>query len=749
MNLGFKKNSICKISNILNIILLPAAWVIAIGITGCTSAKVNFAPPPIIQKADGLASAGKFRAVVIDDMDNDGKLDIVGGASSPGRVTINYGDGKGGISGPRNFSITGDVRSVAVLDVNEDGLADIVFSVQKESSGIRVLLNQSRRQWKLAKGPIEINKYEGIKTADINGDGHMDIIAANATSATQGGIQVWLGDGKGKWPVESGPTISGKYMDVLVADFNHDGNLDLIGSGWGTHGALRFWLGDGTGNWSSTNPLEKGSYYGLSIGDLNSDGHFDILAGSHRKGVRIFLGNGRGEFSRLMSPAEVINRRAKGQKNTAAGVGELPRSEKNRSYWHVLALDLDQDGRDDIIAGSLDSRGIRAWRSLGRKGWKTIKGAFPSNGNYYGMAVADLDEDQSLDIFAASFGEGIKIWPGKDEAFKIVHQPVERLKPSESLTSSTAPLENDVYKTVAGIAEYKIDSGDTVEITFWEGTVSQKEEILVRPNGKISFGFVEDLSVKGLTASELDDRLTAYLKEYEKKPRIDVVVKNYNSKFVQVMGAIQYHGENSGTGKYRLKGKTTVLEMIARAGGPSQNANLNDVRIRRKNGQLVSLNLFKTINQGDLSQDLVVNDGDLVFIPTMAEKGNRVYVFGEVEKPGAYTFSGTNFRLFDAISEAGGATVFASAESTRIVRGDPTRPEFINANLKSLIENGDQSQNMLLAGGDLVYVPRSGWGDINLANKRIRPLMELILWPARTIIDWYNAGDIISTGSTN
>jgi protein involved in polysaccharide export with SLBB domain len=102
--------------------------------------------------------------------------------------------------------------------------------------------------------------------------------------------------------------------------------------------------------------------------------------------------------------------------------------------------------------------------------------------------------------------------------------------------------------------------------------------------------------------------------------------------------------------------------------------------------------------------------------------------------------------LFDAISEAGGATVFASTESTRVVRGDPTRPELINANLKSLIEEGDQSQNMLLAGGDLVYVPRSGWGDINLVNKRIRPLMEMILWPARTIIDWYNATDLISTG---
>ncbi|UCD80353.1 MAG: VCBS repeat-containing protein [Desulfobacterales bacterium] len=749
MKLACKKYRFGYILKLVKILPLLAAWSTVICISGCVRNVEDSAPPSAIPKADGVASAGKFRAVAIEDMDNDGKLDIVGGASSPGMIAINYGDGKGGISKPQNVTVVGDVRSVAVADINEDGLPDIVFSVQKESSGIRVLLNQSKRQWKLEKGPVEINKYEGIKTADINGDGHFDIIAANATSTTQGGVQVWLGDGKGNWPIESGPTISGIYMDVLVADLNQDGNLDLIGSGWGTHGALRIWLGDGTGNWSSTNPLEKGNYYGLSIGDLNSDGHFDIFAGSHRKGARIFLGDGLGGFHRIFSPAEVLERRVKVQAKTAAGVGELPPPEKHRSFWQVLALDLDKDGRDDILAGSLDSQGVRAWRNLGNKGWKTMDDVFPSNGTYYGMAIADLDEDERMDICAASFGEGIKIWSGKDGGFKIDQQQIEQLKSPDSRKYSTAPFENDVYKTIEGRDEYKIDPGDILEVTFWEGTAAQKEEILVRSDGKISFGFVEDLDIKGLTASELDRKLTQYLNEYVKNPRIDVVVKKYNSKFVQVVGAVQSHGQGTGSGKYHLKGKSTVLEIISQAGGPSRDANLNDVRIRRKSGQMVSINLFKTINQGDLSQDLVVNDGDVVFIPTLAEKGNRVYVFGEVEKPGAYTFTGSNFRLIDAISEAGGSTLFASPESTRVVRGDPTRPEFIDVNLKSLIEEGDQSQNMVLASGDLVYVPRSGWGDINFVNQRVRPLLELLLWPARTIIDWHNAADIIKSGGSS
>ncbi len=730
--------------------LLLTAGAFAIGVSGCATQPETYTPQPPMLKADGLSLAGKFRSVAIKDLDNDGNLDVVGGASSPGMVTINYGDGSGGLSEPQYLPVKGDVRSVAVADINEDGLADIVFSVQKQSSGIMIWLNQSNRQWKLNKGPIGINKFEGLKTADVNGDGHMDIIAANATSSTQGGIQVWLGDGKGNWPIETGPTISGIYMDVLPGDLNHDGNLDLIGAGWGTYGALRVWLGDGTGNWSSTAPLERGSFYGLHIGDLNQDGNFDIFTGSYRKGVRIFTGDGRGDFASLMTPEQYLKRKVKGQGRTAAGVGEAPAPQKNRSYWTVLAVDLDEDGLVDIVAGSLDSDGIKAWRNRGEGRWSRFEDLFPSAGSYYEMAIDDLDNDDRMDICAASFGEGIKIWPGKEGNFKIVQQrQIEQSDSAEHQTGVPAPLENGVFKTINGVLEYKFGPGDTLEITLWEGTTPIREDILVREDGKISFGFVEDLSVKGMTSSELDRLLTTSFKEYIKNPRIDVVVKEYNSKFVRLSGAIASRGPGTGPGKYRLTGKTTALEMIIQYGGTTKDANLGNIRIRRKNGQTISLDLFKAINKGDLRQDLVLDDGDMVFVPTLEEGGNRVYVFGEVEKPGAYTFAGSDMHLFDAISKAGGTTVFASADATRVVRGDPASPEIITADLKSLIEEGNLSQNVVLASGDMVYVPRSGWGSINLYNKRIRPLFELMIWPARTVIDWYNAADIISTGSYN
>jgi WD40 repeat protein len=464
----------------IRIVLFLAVGAFLISVSGCATQPETVTPPPAMPKADGLSLAGKFRSVKIADLDNDGNLDIVGGASSPGMVTINYGDGKGGISEPQYLPIKADVRSVAVADINEDGLADIIFSVQQQISGIKVWMNQSGRQWKLRKGPGEIKKFEGIKTADINGDGHMDLIAANVTSATQGGIQVWLGNGKGNWPVETGPTISGKYMDALPVDLNHDGHLDLIGAGWGTYGALRVWLGDGTGRWSSTPILERGSYYGLSIGDLNQDGHFDIFTGSYKNGIRIFTGDGRGGFNALMTPDEYLKRKIKTQSKTAAGVGEAPAPKKNRSYWSVLALDLDQDGLMDIVAGSLDSDGIKAWRNRGGGRWSQLEKVFPVSGSYYEMAIDDLDGDDQMDLCAASFGEGIKIWPGKEGVLKIVQQhQIEDLNQSENRAGAQAPLENAVYKTINGVEEYKIGPGDTLEITLWEGTTPKREEILV------------------------------------------------------------------------------------------------------------------------------------------------------------------------------------------------------------------------------------------------------------------------------
>jgi polysaccharide export outer membrane protein len=748
-----KENRIVKlmINDLKNRLLVIGCM--ALIIMGCAQTK-SYDTSPGKLKSGGLATAGVFHSVVIDDLDGDGNLDVVGGASNTGEgalnrgiITINYGDGKGGISEPQILPVKAEVRSVAVADFNEDGLNDIVFSVQKASSGIRIWMNQSKRQWKGTEGPIGINKFQSVKAADVNGDGHMDVIAANMTSRNQGGIQVWLGNGKGGWLRESSPTIKGRFMDVALADFNGDGTLDLVGTGWGTFGALTVWLGDGAGHWSAAYRISEGSYYGISMADVDSDGNLDLLAGSYRAGPQIFLGDGRGSFMQTKSPADYMQGRALSHPEQYKDSEKEIYEHVEASFWTVLPFDFNADGRLDILASSANQMGIVGWQSRGENRWKLVTGQFPSSGTFYEMTSADLNSDGYPDICAASGGEGIKIWPGKaGVSFTARHMEIEQLTAKNRLAALEAPLENNVYVTVDGVAEYKIGPGDILEITLWNGNTPTKEEITVRQDGKISFGFVEDLAVNGLTISQFDDLLTRKFKEYVRKPRIDVVIKEYKSKSVTLLGALQDSGQGSGPGIYKLTGKTTLIEVITRVGGPHPNADLANIVVRRHDGRTLSLDLFRAIQQGKPEQDFILDDGDIVFLPTFDQNNNRVYVFGEVETPGAYDYTGAEMRLFDAISEAGGTTIYASQRNTKVVRGDPTRPEVISADLKSLVERGDQSQNVLLTTGDLVYVPRSGFGEINLFNKRIRPLMEMILWPARTVIDWYNAADIIKSG---
>ncbi len=698
-------------------------WLV-LALLGCAQTRSNDSPHGATSRqqqtrADGMAVSGKYRDVAAADLDKDGNLDIVGGAVEPGVISINYGDAGGALSQPQLLPVKGDVQSIAIGDFNEDGRADIAFSVQREASGIWLWMSEPGRRWSLTKGPVAVNQYRGIKIADVDEDGHADIVAANSTADTQGGIQIWLGTGTAQWRAEAGPTNTGTYMDVVVADFNTDGHLDVVGGGWGRDGSLRIWFGDGTGAWSPAEPLATGNYYGLSVGDLDSDGNLDVLVGTFRRGFELFLGDGRGSFEPAQSP------------------------EGSGSYWQVCPAFLDDDFVPDLVASSLDGLGIRAWRRTGSGKWEPFPGKFPQVGTYYGLAVADLNRDRRDDICAASFGEGIKIWAGTPETAVAVKPgtPVERV---DAYPSALVPSENDVYVTINGVTEYKIGPGDLLEITLWEGTSPKKEEILVRADGKMSFGFVEDVTVQGITASQLDDLLTRQLADYIRNPRIDVVVKKYNSKFVTLVGAIVTRGDlRSGPGRYELRGKSTVLQMLSHAGGPTPQADLKSVTVRRKDGQTVSLDLYKAILQGDVAHDLVLNDGDLVYLPTLSEEGNRVYVFGEVEKPGAYTFAGSQIRLLDAISQAGGATVFAAEFDTRVVRGDPAEPEIIAANVRGLIEDGDISQNLALTGGDIVYVPRSGMGDVNRFVAQIFPALRAIATATSIVVNFDTINTIV------
>ncbi len=125
------------------------------------------------------------------------------------------------------------------------------------------------------------------------------------------------------------------------------------------------------------------------------------------------------------------------------------------------------------------------------------------------------------------------------------------------------------FTEINGFPEYLIGPTDVLEVTLLSD-VSKVEEVEVRPNGRISYSFVEDVQAAGLTPTQLDQVLTAELAKFLRSPKIDLAVIRFNSKRVNLLGAIQAiqtEGTISGQGRYPLKGKTTVLDLILEGGG--------------------------------------------------------------------------------------------------------------------------------------------------------------------------------------
>ncbi|MDI6687269.1 MAG: polysaccharide biosynthesis/export family protein [Desulfobacterales bacterium] len=309
--------------------------------------------------------------------------------------------------------------------------------------------------------------------------------------------------------------------------------------------------------------------------------------------------------------------------------------------------------------------------------------------------------------------------------------------------------ENSVFTEKRGIPEYLIGPGDVLTITFWEGSKSTPYTTEIRSDGKTSYSYMDDIAVAGLTSHEVDEILTKALKEYIRIPRIDVVVKEYRSKTALLFGQINrldtsISGIGTGPGKYPLMGKTRILDFIVMAGGPITgeefaNADLRRVEVVRK-GKSYTVNLYKAMFQGDVGQNVVIDDGDIVTVPELPTYGERVYVFGEVKTQGIYRLKDA-YDLLAAISKAGGTTRVAVDSDIKIIRGykeNREKPIILAANLDEILKKGDITQNITLQDGDVVYVPRTLIGDLNEFIVNTTPLLDYLLYPDKYRDAYFN-----------
>ncbi|MDX8394892.1 MAG: SLBB domain-containing protein, partial [Mariprofundaceae bacterium] len=692
---------------------------------------------------------------------------------------------------------SGIYHDVKFADVNDDGWPDIVAarSDNVKDGGLYVLLNDGQGSWLAGVGPMVAGVFTGLAIADVNHDGHVDIVAsrrgglgAHAEGARDfwhqvGGVQVWYGDGNGRWHQEV-LSAEADAESVVVADINGDGALDIV-SGLYQQG-IRLWLG-GEKGWKKQDVIRSGTWSDLSVGDLESDGQRELIAASsdgnglavwhwntdlNRLSARSGLMPDYGIYSSLdigdirnAGPLDISAVRADGavevwsglespiekkREFTGAKSGEKlsvyfdsgsalvnPQSMEKIDEWRA-ALDADLSklrfevvGRADIrpIHSDLFPNNIALSRARGESvaAWLTNHGARQSMIDISSLGASD---PLPIGMDELSLGQNRRVFV---QAYRIQSVRLPEMIGKSTVNDLFHINENKVFREIDGIPGYKVGAGDLLSMTFWQGGKPDEHQVTVQVDGTVSLPYQAELKVSGFTPREIDRFVTEILKRFERHPRVDVRVLKAQSKTVSIFGEIQsLQRQPTGPGTYHLDGKESLVDFLSRAGGPGKDADLTKVQVIR-DGKTILLDLDRAIKQGDWAENAIIDDGDTIFIPSLAQSKRQVYVLGEVGKPGIVEFTG-DIRFLDAVSQSGGLGKDAYLPDIRVIRADRDSPLILAINFERFMEQGDLSQNLALQDKDVLIIPSRPIANWNKYLQDISPSISFISAPVDAVI---------------
>jgi polysaccharide export outer membrane protein len=164
-------------------------------------------------------------------------------------------------------------------------------------------------------------------------------------------------------------------------------------------------------------------------------------------------------------------------------------------------------------------------------------------------------------------------------------------------------------------AAYAIGPEDVLEISVWDNKEISRT-VPVRPDGKISLPLLNDVQAAGLAPSTLRDALAKALAEYIPRPIVSVIVREIHSVRVTVIGEVKTPG------RYELRSRATVLDVLAMAGGLSQYAARGRITILRRDGEGVRELPFdfdkitiRAAGKTSAQDNFCVEPGDIILVP--------------------------------------------------------------------------------------------------------------------------------------
>lgn len=331
--------------------------------------------------------------VLIGDMNNDRKLDLVVSSARTRSITVLAGKGDGQFGPPlSNTTLAEAPGEIAIGDLNGDGKLDVAVS-SHDSYGVVLLTGDGKGGLTIARtSPIVMKLGQhphthGLAVADINRDNKLDLITCNNADND---ISLALGDGRGNFTraPQSSPVGPSPYP-FATGDVNNDGWLDIVATASATgpsrreqlplSRALTLLLSDGKGGLMPRQlPLRTGEPWFAAIADLNRDGKADIIATHHElRAMTVLIGDGRGGFTEANgSPFDF-------------GI----------SLYQLIIADVDRDTTMDVVATSGES--LRVLLGDGRGAFKPTP-SIPVGPGAWRIAAADLNGDGTIDVVTSN-----------------------------------------------------------------------------------------------------------------------------------------------------------------------------------------------------------------------------------------------------------------------------------------------------------------------------------------------------------
>lgn len=229
------------------------------------------------------------------------------------------------------------------------------------------------------------------------------------------------------------------------------------------------------------------------------------------------------------------------------------------------------------------------------------------------------------------------------------------------------------------VYQYTVGVGDIVRVTVWDhpeltnpagNTTGQLQGQQVLPDGTFYFPFLNKVKAVGRTTEEIRVEVADKLEQFIRSPQVDITIPPNGFRSQK----FYMSGEVGSPGFFPINDVPTRLsDAIALAGGLTRDADLQQVTLQRNN-QTYVLDAYRLFYQGDLSQNVLLQNGDVLNIPD--RRLRKVFLMGEVVRPSSFVMPIGKLTLAEVLSDVGGINQNTSnAQQVYVIRQQQSQPD--------------------------------------------------------------------------